>query len=295
MSSLSDHSKPFLKWAGGKRWLLARYRHLLPCDYQTYIEPFFGGGAIFFGLHPNQAILADSNVSLIACYKAIKSNWKTVWRYLKVYDKAHSDDFYYLARDQRHRSEFREAARFIYLNRTCFNGIYRENLKGKFNVPRGTKDTVVFLDDNFSQISSLLQKATLQAQDFSLTLSKAGKGDFAFVDPPYTVRHNMNGFVKYNQKIFSWEDQVRLKVDIHAAAQRGAKIFVTNANHASIRELYKGIGRFYVLCRKSVIAGSTDARGNSTELGIAIGYDANPHVTATGVIPVSATRESLTR
>lgn len=264
--------KPFLKWAGGKRWFVSNHSHFLPSKFNRYIEPFLGSGAVFFSLQPSEAILADSNVRLIECYTAIKNEPAKIWRYLLEFSRAHSDSFYYEVREATFRSEAKRAAQFIYLNRTCFNGIYRENLRGIFNVPRGTKDTVVFPDDDFARISRLLKSAALQSSDFAQTIREARKGDFLFVDPPYTVRHNSNGFVKYNQKIFSWKDQIRLRDEIHAAAERGVKCLVTNANHASILELYDGMGISQSIERPSVIGGPSNSRGRYSELVITIGY-----------------------
>ena len=266
--------KPFLKWVGGKRWLPAAYPHCFPISYGRYIEPFVGGGAIFFGLRPQRALLSDANSRLISCYQALKDDWKAVRRHLVEYSQAHSDSFYYRVRGRPQLDEFREAARFIYLNRTCFNGIYRENLKGQFNVPRGSKDAVLLPDDDFEMIATCLQNADLATRDFTVSISAAKRHDFVFVDPPYTVKHNLNGFVKYNQKIFQWDDQIRLRDCVEAAATRGAKIFVTNANHASVRDLYKGIGEIHVLKRRSVIAASSRARGEASEIGIVVGYEA---------------------
>jgi DNA adenine methylase len=139
-------------------------------------------------------------------------------------------------------------------------------------VPRGTKDTVLFPDDDFDSVSSALQCATFSNADFASTLKQAKTGDFVFVDPPYTVRHNANGFVKYNQKIFSWTDQIRLRDLILEASQRGVMCLVTNANHPSIVKLYEGLGDCIVLSRHSVVSGSSEFRGRYSELAITIGY-----------------------
>jgi len=269
-----DDLKPFLKWVGGKRWLTSSYSYLFPKVYDRYWEPFLGGGAVFFHLRPERAVLADANIRLIACYKALKADWSAVWKHLHRFQREHSDSHYYRLRDQEFEDRFREAARFIYLNRTCFNGIYRENLDGRFNVPRGSKDSVIFPDDDFGKVSRSLRRATLLHGDFSEILGQMGQGDFAFVDPPYTVRHNANGFVKYNQKIFSWDDQVRLRDAIRKAARRGAQVLLTNANHETIRDLYAGLGEAVVLSRRSVIASAAQARGLCTEIAITIGYNA---------------------
>lgn len=130
------------------------------------------------------------------------------------------------------------ASRLIYLNRTCFNGIYRVNMQGHFNVPRGTKDNVIIDTDNFEGMSRLLQGAELASVDFGVLIDRAKTNDFLFADPPYTVQHNDNGFLKYNEVLFSWADQERLAKSLRCAAQRGVKILCTNANHQSVRELY---------------------------------------------------------
>lgn len=280
---MCSHALPFLKWVGGKRWLVSRFRHIFPEKYNTYYEPFLGGGAVFFGLQPERAVLSDANEALIACYQAIRDDYAKVWRYLLDYRKNHSDEFYYVARAERARSRFREAARFIYLNRTCFNGIYRENLRGIFNVPRGTKNSVIFPDDNFQKVSDALSGIILLPDDFENTIDRVNEGDFVFVDPPYTVRHNCNGFVKYNQKIFSWQDQVRLKAAISRAAARGAMCLVTNANHQSIRNLYEDMGEMVELQRPSIVAASTSARGHYSELALLIGFGAKFNATCSKV------------
>jgi DNA adenine methylase len=264
--------KPVLKWAGGKRWLVSNYDWLLPDEFECYREPFLGSGAVFFHLTPKRAVLSDANSRLIDCYAAIKSDWEAVWKALQTFERRHSDEFYYEIRQREYPSAAKEAARFIYLNRTCFNGIYRENLKGVFNVPRGTKDSVTFPDDNFRAVSTRLKRSKLFSGDFSENIQDAERDDFVFIDPPYTVRHNNNGFVKYNQKIFSWDDQVRLRDEVKLAAARGAKLLITNAHHSSILELYRGIGEPITLSRSSVISSDPSARGSYAELAIVVGY-----------------------
>lgn len=160
------------------------------------------------------------------------------------------------------------AAQFIYLNRTCWNGLYRVNLEGKFNVPIGTKQNVILETDDFEATSRLLVGAELVCGDFEKVISRAGENDFVFVDPPYTVKHNYNGFIKYNESIFSWDDQVRLRDSVKTASNRGAKVLVTNACHESIRDIYEDIGELIVLDRASVIAGKSTARGRYEEMVI---------------------------
>lgn len=260
----------FLKWAGGKRWLLSRTDELLPDMRITkrYLEPFLGGGSMFFHLEPQTALLSDINEDLINTYDVLRDRWYDLFEILKKYHKAHCKDFYYRIRSSKPKTPINRAARFIYLNRTCWNGLYRVNQKGEFNVPIGTKKTVIFETDNFEQLSALLKNVQLNVCDFEVTINKAEKNDFIFIDPPYTIKHNLNGFLKYNETIFSWEDQVRLKNAITRAISRGAKVLVTNANHKSIKELYSNCGKMIALDRPSVIAGRPKDRGIYSELAI---------------------------
>lgn len=259
---------PFLKWAGGKRWLAASHNSLLPTNFNKYIEPFLGSAAIFFSIQPVKATLADINKELIDCYIAIRDDWEVVENYLKIHHTSHSHDYYYQVRASKPKIYAKKAARFIYLNRTCWNGLYRVNLNGQFNVPKGTKTNVLLGTDNFQSVSQLLQNVELLHADFEVPLSNAKKGDFIFVDPPYTVKHNFNGFVKYNETMFRWEDQVRLSECLIDANKRGCLILLTNANHPSIVDLYKHDFELIPLSRPSVFAASSLNRGIYDELAI---------------------------
>lgn len=258
---------PFLKWPGGKRWFVAQHLDLFPATYNRYIEAFSGSASVFFALRPASAILCDSNEDLIATYKAVKSRSRQVVEALRNHAAKHSDSYYYEVRDQAPKSSVERAARLIYLNRTCFNGIYRVNRKGQFNVPRGSKDTVLLDSDNFSSIASALRRAEIIAGDFSIAIDKAEKGDLVFADPPYTVRHNNNGFLNYNEKIFSWSDQIRLADCLARAMARGAYVVSTNANHYSVRDLYEDRGfKCRTTSRFSAISGTGKDRGQYEEL-----------------------------
>lgn len=259
---------PFLNWAGGKRWLAASHNHLLPTTFKKYYEPFLGSAAIFFALQPEKAVLADVNKELIDCYMALKDEWTVVEEYLKLHHRSHSHDYYYKVRAAKPRNFAKRAARFIYLNRTCWNGLYRVNLNGKFNVPKGTKKNVLLGTDDFQSVSHLLQNVELLNTDFEASISTAQKGDFIFVDPPYTVKHNFNGFVKYNETMFRWEDQLRLSECLKDASKRGCLILLTNANHPSIVELYEHDFALIPLTRASTIAASSLRRGIYEELVI---------------------------
>ena len=258
--------KPFLKWAGGKRWFVANYADLLPKRFNRYIEPFLGSGAVFFHLRPERALLGDSNKELIETYHAIKEEWLLVHRYLRAHHSKHCKDYYYKIRNSKKWSPSSKAARFIYLNRTCWNGLYRVNLAGVFNVPIGTRSSVVFEDDDFEKVSEALQNAELYASDFEKLVDMAVEGDLVFVDPPYTVRHNHNAFIKYNEKLFSWADQERLFNALNRAKDRGAKIVGTNAYHQCVRDLYEGHFSTLSARRSSSISSKIETRKKYEEL-----------------------------
>jgi DNA adenine methylase len=264
---------PFLKWAGGKRWLAAQYPGLFPATFERYVEPFLGSGAVYFHLKPGSALIADSNIELINTYKSVRTSWDKVNRALKRHHRNHSERYYYVERSKSRVAPHELAAQFIYLNRTCWNGLYRVNLRGEFNVPIGTKTSVILKTDDFRQISKLLRMATIKHADFETTINQTKEGDFLFVDPPYVTRHNFNGFAKYNDKVFAWADQERLAQAIRQASARNVKILVTNADHISVRELYHGLGRYVAVQRHSVLAADSHNRGLTTELAIVINYE----------------------
>lgn len=256
---------PFLKWAGGKRWLTHRVETLALEKNGTYFEPFLGSAAMFFHWNPVRATLSDANAALIETYCAIKESAGEVSKSLTKHAKKHSSEYYYSVRSTVYESPIERAAQFIYLNRTCWNGLYRVNKLGEFNVPIGTKQSVLLASDDFQLIAKRLAGATLLHADFETQIDKSVKGDFVFADPPYTVRHKHNGFVKYNEQLFSWDDQVRLRDAIVRAKSRGVRTLVSNADHESIRELYAGF-ELNEVSRYSAIAGAGARRGSFDEL-----------------------------
>ena len=264
---------PFLKWAGGKRWLLMSYPGLFPRKYKRYLEPFVGGASIFFGMKPKKAILSDANARLIECYTQMRDDTSKLRQLMERHHKLHCDEYYYAVRSKKFRSPTSRAAQFLYLNRTCWNGLYRVNLKGELNVPRGTKNSVVLEGENFDNYAAGLEGAELYCCDFEETLAKARRGDFVFVDPPYTVKHNYNGFKKYNEKIFSWDDQIRLRDAVVAAGRRGVLILVCNAYHSDVLELYEGVGENHSVERKSLIAGEPVYRAGTSEATFTLNYE----------------------
>jgi DNA adenine methylase len=257
---------PFLKWAGGKRWLVKRHLSIFPVRYNCFIEPFLGSGAVFFALRPKSAILGDTNGQLIETYSALQKDWQRVVRSLERHATLHSDGHFYKIRARIPPGIFARAARFIYLNRTCWNGLYRVNTSGKFNVPVGTKDRVLLEVDDFEGIRLALGKATLLTSDFAPVIEMAKEGDLVFADPPYTVKHDNNGFIKYNEQLFSWDDQVRLRDCLLKAKQKGVHVVVTNADNHWIRELYTSHFESIRLERNSIIAGDSKKRGKCSEL-----------------------------
>jgi len=250
--------------------LIGHDQNLFPATFNRLIEPFAGGAAVFFCLAPTRAWLNDVNVDLIDTYRAIAGDWRAVVRLLNMYQRNHSEEFYYKARDSKPRSLAGRAAKFIYLNRTCFNGLYRVNLNGDFNVPIGTKSSVLLPEDDFAEAGLRLSKARLTTWDFERVINQALEGDFVFADPPYTVRHNLNGFIKYNEKLFSWADQERLHDALVRASERGAHVVMSNADHASIRELYADSQEMHSVTRQSVMAASSEKRKVTTELLVRI-------------------------
>lgn len=256
---------PFLKWAGGKRWLVGSGELPVPSQFERYIEPFVGGGAVFFHLRPNSALLSDANSELIELYTVMRDHPKDLYAALERHHISHSSEHYYWARAHRPKTPVLRAARTLYLNRTCFNGLYRVNRRGEFNVPIGTKTQVIYEGEDFSQISAALQKADLVCCDFEETIAQCSAGDFIFIDPPYTANHNQNGFLKYNETIFSWSDQLRLRESVAAAAGRGAAVVVTNADHESVRSLYSAISAYKRVERPSVLAGKVTGRKVTSE------------------------------
>lgn len=252
-------TRPIIRWAGGKVWLTDLIKNYIPPDFQAYHEPFLGGASIFLALNEGNAIqhrsyLSDTNVELIDTYSVIRDNPAELIEALAYYQNTKGD--YYSARESTPSNKIEAAARFLFLNRTSFNGIYRVNLAGEYNVPYGfRKMEYLFKSDEIYALSKSLIGTTLFAEDFSKSLERINAGDLVFLDPPYTVAHENNGFVKYNQKIFAWEDQERLKGFIEQISEMGAYYILTNAAHDSIKDLYDGIGNLTRLSRPSLIGG----------------------------------------
>lgn len=221
---------------------------------------------MFFSLEPKNSIISDVNQSLILTYNAIKKDHSAVYNILLEHAARHNTEYYYEIRSKVFENDADIAARFIYLNRTCFNGLYRVNLKGQFNVPIGSKDKVILETDNFERTAKALENAEIVNSDFECIIDRAVDGDPIYIDPPYTVKHNNNGFVKYDEQMFTWADQVRLSKSIKRASDRGAHVILSNADHQSIRDLYLEFGKIDSLSRNSVIASDPLNRGKYSEI-----------------------------
>ena len=256
--------KPFLRCAGGKTWFLNEIDRFLPTRFADYYEPFLGGAAVFFYLKQNgrlkgRAVLSDFNRELVDCYAQVRDNVEGVIAHLQSYQN--TKDFYYEMRALAPSTEAERAARFIYLNRTSFNGIYRVNLNGVYNVPYGFKEYAELFDlENLREASELLSGAQILHGDFREPLKKVRSGDFVFLDPPYTVAHDNNGFIKYNQKLFAWQDQKRLATGIKSIVDKGAHYILTNAAHSTVEDLFSSYGTKVELKRYSIIGGKKAKR-----------------------------------
>lgn len=231
---------PFVNWAGGKTQLISQMSPFFPQpdEYDRYIEPFVGGGVVFLRLGKKEAILGDSNDELMNCYQVVRDNVETV---IKLLSKHIPDKQYYYRlrqQDPKGMDLASRAARFIYLNKTCFNGVYRVNLKGRFNVPYGKREAKIYYEENLRKISLLLQNAVLVAQSYEKTLEQARAGDFVYLDPPYHPLSKTSNFTKYTSKPFGEEDHTRLAKEFHRLTELGCMVMLSNSNTTFIRELY---------------------------------------------------------
>ena len=268
--------KPFLRWAGGKNWLVKSLSEYLPRKgFNKYIAPFLGGGSIFFHLNPTKAILSDLNAELIQTYNVLKNDVHAVIKELENYHN--TEEFYYKLRSQKLHSEIKLAARFIYLNQTSFNGIYRVNLKGEYNVPYGHRKKEFLQPENLIQASQILQNAELFIRDFKDSITSIEKGYLVFLDPPYTVTHNNNGFIKYNAKLFDINAQHDLSNLINEIEQIGAYYILTNSAHDEIRDIFQrpNTNKIIQTSRASLIGGRKSTRGRYKEFIITniLNYD----------------------
>jgi len=258
--------RPFLRWAGSKQALLQSIVPLLPKSYGRYYEPFLGSGALFFHLKPKRATLTDVSGDLIQVWKAVRDNHSEILEYLRplVPDR----DLYYRIRSSRSEDPTVRSAEFIYLNKTCWNGLYRVNSKGQFNVPYGAPRSDTIIDEeNLLECSRVLRgrEVSIRQSDFAESLSRVKAEDLVYLDPPYVTKHNFNGFRDYNEKLFRWEDQIRLADLAERLRRKGAHVVVSNAFHKDILDLYPNFAA-HTITRSSTLSSDKAFRGTVAEV-----------------------------
>ena len=240
------HPKPFLRWAGGKQRLSDSLLAFIPheTEYSRYFEPFFGGGAVYFAVCPKKAIISDVNRELMDCYKQVRKNPGTIAALVEKYAQKDSAAFFYKIRAELRdkTSGPKRAARFIYVNKAAFNGIYRVNRKGQFNVPYGPSESgpAVPAESVLVAASRCLKRASVLADDFEKVLRKARRRDFVYLDPPYPPRSETAYFAHYSVDRFAWKEQVRVARIFRMLARKGCMVMLSNADQKKVVALYKG-------------------------------------------------------
>jgi len=254
---------PLLKWPGGKRELAPKIAEVFPDHFGKYLEPFAGGAALFFYLMPSTAILSDKNNDLMNLYEQVRDCPHALLECLA--HLSNDQETYYQVRSSIPNTTIERAARLYYLMLLSFNGIYRVNLRGRFNVPYGHKTHLQVVDESrVLMASQALQRAEILCLDFESAARPAKSGDLVYFDPPYTVAHSHNGFLKYNEDIFSFEDQRRLARCASDLVRRGCFVAVSNAAHCSVSSLYSDFN-IKEIRRTSKIAAKAQHRKEVTE------------------------------
>lgn len=261
-TSSSTHCEvfPFLRWAGGKRQIVRKLLQYLPrdIDKRVYREPFLGAGCLFFALHPERAYLSDANEHLVRCFEQVRDSPELVHAYLCRHVRKTCESYYYEVRDRYNSARFSaaQAARFIYLNKTCFNGLFRVNVNGNFNVPYGWKEPpAIPSKEELNRASKVLHGADLRILSFEDALENTSTGDFVYLDPPYPPLNGTSFFTHYTPTRFGPSDHELLAKAVYQLNRKGCLFMMTNADLPSVRELYKGFTIFalpvirYVSCK----------------------------------------------
>ncbi|PIE80585.1 MAG: hypothetical protein CSA11_07510 [Chloroflexi bacterium] len=261
--------RPFLKWAGGKQRLLRQYQAYFPPFHRInrYYEPFIGGGAVFFHFQPQTAVLADRNTTLMEVYEAVQQDVEAVIEALRPH-RNESDYFYEVrAWDVSQLTLAERAARILFLNKTCYNGLFRENAKGKFNVPFGRyKNPQICNAERLHLASAALQNVTLMAADFEHVLETAVADDFVYLDPPYAPLSATSRFTQYDKHGFALTDQIRLAETVDRLTARGCRVMLSNSSAPIIYELYAGKYRLIEMHARRNINSKGSCRGPIKEL-----------------------------
>lgn len=257
--------EPFIRWAGGKTWLVQHLESIIGnIEMRHYHEPFLGGGAIYFNTkHTFRSYLSDVNEELINAYICVRDNAEDVIEIVQGYQNTAEE--YYHIRGKNLIDEIERAARFIFLNQTSYNGLYRVNQLGQYNVPFGYRQHWQFDANKIRSASQRLKNTNIRVCDFEENKYKIKSHDLVFLDPPYTVSHNNNGFIKYNQNLFSLEDQYRLSKFIDYIKRKDAYYILTNAAHQTVADIFEKGDRRLELQRASLIGGKQARRETVTE------------------------------
>jgi DNA adenine methylase len=267
--SKSTLPRPFLKWAGGKSKLIKQYLTHLPSEntYKNYYEPFLGGGAIFFHLQPSNAILTDINAELITTYRCVRDRLQELIHLLKEHESKHSRDYYYSVRANPVQTDLEKAARLIYLNKTCFNGLYRVNSQGKFNVPLGKyKNPNICPEDLLIAASKALCQAEIKQANFTEILNYAtNSDDFVYFDPPYYPISETSYFTSYTNYSFKESQQIQLRDICLTLSERGVKVMLSNSDCEFIRNLYSGFN-IHTISAARAINSHAKKRGKINEI-----------------------------
>ena len=250
MKKINNSGVPtFVKWAGGKTQLLSQFEPLIPDDFNSYVEPFIGSGAMFFFMKKNfeldNIIISDNNEELINVYKTVQNNLDELFVLLQEHKINHSKEYYYETRSTlvEELSPLERAARFLYLNKTCFNGLYRVNSKGLFNVPIGSyKNPNIVNEKNLREANELLDGVTIKLHDFENSLEYVKSGDFVYFDPPYYPLSKTANFTSYTKNVFLDEEQNKLADVYHEMDQLDCKLMLSNSDTPFIHNLYSGNG-----------------------------------------------------
>lgn len=261
---------PIVKWAGGKRQVMEELKKHLPENFNNYYEPFIGGGALLFELAPNHAIINDVNHELISIYQCLKDAELCILmtKELDIHKENHSEDYYYKIRemDRNPRYELEpiyiKAARAIYLNKAGWNGLYRVNSKGYFNVPSGKKikeKLNLYDKDNIENIHKYFDETNIEilSLDFTEATRTAREGDFVYFDPPYDTWEDKESFTAYSKFDFNKDDQRRLAECFKDLTRRGVKCMLSNHNTAFINELYQGFNIYVINARRNINSNGT--------------------------------------
>ncbi len=266
-------ARPFIKWAGGKSRLIEQYQPFLPTEFQRYHEPFLGGGALFFHLAPQlraqrkQAYLSDLNPELVNVYRCVRDRVSPLIQLLGDHQQRHSEDHYYQVRATPETDQIARAARFIYLNKTCYNGLYRENSKGQFNVPIGRyKNPKICAPDLLRAAAAALQIADISEQPFTAVSKRARDAqDFVYFDPPYHPLSETSKFTAYSQYRFAAEQQTALLSVIRQLTSQHVQVLASNSDCQFIRELYANFTIKTITAARSINS-KASKRGKITEV-----------------------------